>query len=224
MHDDSLTRSDPDEVWAWLGEVPDPEMPVDLGGRPRHRARCRAGTAMTLVVDDHADLFRLPGHQRHRPRHRDGAARAKGIEKLRSSGSSRRPGRPTGSAGRTASGCRPTASRRRSRTARRRPSPVDRFAARKPSDDRLPALRFDAHGNGQRVRLDARARRSTAAATASSPSTTSSAFETSGRSMTTFYPLTVADVRRETRDAIVAHPRRAARAQAMRFRFTQGST
>ena len=163
----------------------------------------------------HADLLRLPGHRRHRARDRERAARAGAGRACGSSGASRRPGPPTGSAKPAASGCAPTAS------PRRRPSTAVLAAGSRARPqagrDRLPALRLDRHRAGREFgstpcKAQYRCRR------ASSRSTTSSASDgdASIRSPST-------GVRRETRDPIVAD---AAPPEAVReaFRFARAST
>ena len=73
---ETLEKPSTETVWSWLAEVPDPEIPVisvvDLGiVRDVRLGRRHAGG------DGHADLFRLPGHQRHQLRDRPPLARAR---------------------------------------------------------------------------------------------------------------------------------------------------
>ena len=116
-----------DQVWAWLGEVPDPEIPaisvVDLGivrdvefDGPRAR---RHG---------HADLFRLPGHRRDRAGHRGRPPCAGRRPRPSAKPAVARPGPPTGSARPARKSCAPTASPRRSA----RPQRLERMLARQP--------------------------------------------------------------------------------------------
>ena len=160
-----------EQVWAWLGEVPDPEIPavsvVDLGivRDVRWERRRTRGHR-------HADLFRLPRHRLHLARDREalageGARRTSGW-----SGGSRRPGPPTGS---------PQAGRERAARLRHRPAGRQGGRPRRGSLARASRWRSPARAaapttpRGSASSARPRARRSTAAGRAWSPSTTSSA-------------------------------------------------
>ena len=208
----TATRPSVEQVWAWLGEVPDPEIPavsvVDLGivrdvrwddGDEPRRHR-------------HADLFRLPGHRRHLARDRAALCATRASSDVRLE---RRIAPPWTtdwiSRRRPRASCAPTASSRRS--ARRRGAGA--HARPQAARDRLPALRLDRHRAGQRVRLDA------LQGAVPLPGLPGALRLLQVPLMAAFHPLTVTGVRRETRDSIVltlAPPE----AERDAFRFIQG--
>ena len=196
------TRPGTAEVWAWLAEVPDPEIPVisvtDLG-----IIRDVAWDDDTLVVTVTPTYSGCPATASSTSRSRRRCASAastklrlkrqlspawttawisaEGREKLRAYGIAP-PVDGTAADGRLSAAS----------TAGRQPR------------DRLPALRLDRRPSGSASSARPPARPATAAPTASNPSTTSRASERTRRpAMARFHSLDVADVRRETRDAVV---------------------
>ena len=166
---DGAVVSDADRLRASPATVTDPEMPMltleDLGvlrdvARGRRRGR----------RDDHPDVLRLPGDGHHA--RRPGApAHRRRVRRRASRSRSARPGRATGSPSAAGRRCASTASPARAR--RRGPaarSPLTLLPTRRAVD--LPAVRLGAHRADLGVRRRPPARRSTAARTASSRSST----------------------------------------------------
>ena len=188
----ALTRPSPikgegltQRIWQVLESVPDPEIPVvsvvDLG-------IVRAVDAG--AGDDHAHLYRLPRHPGDRARH---------PRRARCGRLSRRRDRDDPL---------PALDHRLDQRGGQGEAPGlwHRPAfARRAARGRMPAMRLDAHRGDQPLRLDARARRNGAAATASSRSTCSSAIELDERRLPQARRLPRSSTRRPRRARSASH-------------------